>query len=154
MAKNRKNRQTSQPAANNKRITIQPDTGTDQKKQLWDFSSVDKEGCFAFIPGREDFDAKDILQKIIYFSERTWANIKQETYGKENKSKHHFLQYDKIYKEGHDRICALELQGDYEAIFSMRFEGKVRIIGIRDGQRFIVKWFDPNHQFCPSQRGK
>jgi hypothetical protein len=57
-------------------------------------------------------------------------------------------------REARERIAALRLDDPYDdktdRIFSMRLGGRVRIIGLRDGERFIVKWFDPNHEFAPS----
>jgi hypothetical protein len=34
----------------------------------------------------------------------------------------------------------------------MRLNSETRVIGLREGERFIVKWFDPNHGFCPQDR--
>jgi len=122
----------------------------DSYKQIWIFDSVDRDGEFSFDPNRDDMNQKDVLDKIVQYSARTWRDIKTETYGADNKTKHHSLSQDHFSESARDRIAKLHLADDVDAIFSMRLGNKTRIIGLRDGQFFVVKWFDPNHKFCPS----
>jgi len=96
-------------------------------------------------------DCKDILDKIIQYSARTWRDIKTETHDKDNRTKHHNLSYDQHSESARERIAKLHLDDYIDAIFSMRLDNKTRIIGLRNGQFFVVKWFDPNHKFCPSK---
>ena len=119
-------------------------------KQIWIFDSVDRDGEFCFDPNRDDMNHKDILDKIVQYSARTWRDIKMETYGDDNKTKHHNLSYDHLSESARERIARLHLDDDVDAIFSMRLDNRTRIIGLRNSHFFVVKWFDPKHKFCPS----
>ena len=134
-----------------KKRTQQPHVSTDARKQIWIFDSVDNDGDFRFAPGKEH--SEQVLDKIVHYSKRKWSEIKSEGHGAEGKSKHHYLDFDSLSPAAKKRVDALCLnEDDKESIFSMRLEGKIRIIGLRDGEKFIVKWFDPNHGFCPSTK--
>lgn len=134
------------------RTTIQKNAQSSTKKMIWIFDSVDRDGEFRFMPDREDMNAKDVLDKIIEYSCRTWQEVLQETHDKSGKSKNHSLVYDKISAEGKERIAKLQLDEDTDTIFSLRISNLERIIGIRHDEKFIVKWFDPQHRFYPSLR--
>lgn len=133
-----------------KRVT-KPAFSTDGKRILFDFGSVDVEGLFRFIPSRDDFEAAKILSAVLDFSRQTWAELRKATHN-DGKSKHHFLDAGSISAEGKDRIKALQLDDFTDAIFSLRINGRMRIIGIREGEKLIVKWYDPQHQFSHSNR--
>ena len=133
-----------------KKIAASP-VSTDNKRMIWVFDTVDVDGVFRFDPHREDFDAEDIFDKLLNYSRKTWAELRYETHDK-GKSKHHFLADAELSKEAEERIEKLRLAEDRDRIFSLRLENLTRIIGIRDGEKFIVKWFDPYHRFCPSTR--
>jgi len=143
MAKNTKNAR-----ANRKRVE-QISASTDICRQVWVFDSVDTDGHFRFSPRREDMDCEDILEKIIHFSKRTWIEIKQDMHD-DRKSKNHYLTYDALSDLAKERITRLHLTERTDEIFSMRLNNTIRIIGIREGDRFVVKWFDPKHEFSPS----
>ena len=135
-----------------RRHTEQPPASTENLKQLWVFDQVDNDGYFRFDPSREDMDCKDVLDKIIQYSARTWRDIRTETHGDDNRTKHHSLSYDQLSESARERIAKLHLDDYIDAIFSMRLDNKTRIIGLRNGQFFVVKWFDPDHKFCPSNK--
>lgn len=120
---------------------------TDRKKLVWDLNSVDKNGLFCFDTSRKDFSCEKVLNFMLTAGNRTWYEIKTETHDKSGKSKNHFLSYNSITQRGKERISALSLDEQTDSIFSLRLDNKIRIIGIRDGEKFIVKWYDPNHEF-------
>ena len=62
------------------------------------------------------------------------------------------LSYDGISQKGKDRIKVKHLEEYNDSIFSFALENKIRIIGIRDGNKFHVIWFDLNHEFFPSKK--
>jgi len=128
--------------------TEQPLLSTDNDKQVWIFDSVDRDGPFDFTPNRIDMDCEDILDKIIYYSGRTWNDIKRETHDS-GKTKHHHLSYNTLSESAINRIKKLHLGDQTDSIFQMRLDNMVRIIGLREGRNFIVKWFDSNHEFSP-----
>jgi len=135
---------------NTQKITSIP-VSADGEKILFDFSSVDTDGAFSFDPHRDDFDAEAIFAALLAISKQTWAEIKQATHNN-GKSRSHVLSEDSLTREAFKRINALGLQEESDDIFSLRINAKIRIIGIRMQQRFVVKWYDPKHQFSQSSR--
>ena len=125
-----------------------PIKSSDTLKPIWMFDMIDKGGKFAFDVLRDDFNHKEVLDKMIHYSTMTWADIKQQTNDK-GKSKHHFIGCDSISKDAIDRIHAKKLDEFSDMIFSFAFQNKLRIIGIRSNQCFHVLWYDPNHEVCP-----
>lgn len=121
---------------------------TDGEKMVWIFSEVDNDGDFKFDPHRDDFNSEDIFDKLIYFSKRTWGELRNDTHD-DGKSKHHFLADATLSKKAEERISRLKLEESRDQIYSLRLTNKCRIIGLRDEERFIVKWYDPEHGFCP-----
>lgn len=124
---------------------------TDGEKIIWRFDRLDKSGPFAFDLSRSDFDHREMLEKIISYSNMTWTEVKRQTHD-DGKSKHHFLEMGKLSRDAVDRISIKQLKEYEDSIFSFAFQNKLRIIGIREGQMFYVIWFDPEHQFCPSHK--
>ncbi len=158
MAKRTKNTQathgkkTDKIKSDHNKKTIQNACSSDNALQQWDFSKLDVGGEFAFNVLSQDMNHKLILTKILDFSKRTWAEIKRDTHDAKNKSAHHFLEFNSLSKEAKQRILFLGLENDTDSIFSMRLNNIVRIIGIRDKEKFIVKWYDSQHKFCPSKK--
>lgn len=138
------------PSSSKKHI-IQRPVSTDNEHMIWIFSEVDVDGLFRFDAYRKDFRADEIFDKLIQFSKRTWSELKKETHDK-GKSSHHFLSDTMLSREAEERISCLRLDERRDQIFSVHLNNKCRIIGLRDGAKFIVKWYDPEHQFCPSTK--
>ena len=125
---------------------------SDSKQVCWRFDKLDMDGKFAFDLSRTDFNHREILDKIIAYSNMTWDEVKKQTHDRKNKSKHHFLDMDALSADAIARIRAKHFEDRYQdSIFSFAFKNRLRIIGIRDGEEFHVVWFDPNHEFCPSK---
>lgn len=124
---------------------------TDGEKVIWCFEWLDKSGPFSFDLSRPDFDHREILEKIIAYSNMTWSEVKRQTHD-DGKSKHHMLDFSKLGIDAGERIRAKKLEQYTDSIFSFALQNKLRIIGIRKGQLFYAVWFDPGHQFCPSKK--
>ena len=148
MAKHNKNVKGNLNQVYKKQIPDQ-DNSTDKKKLVWDLNSIDKNGKFSFDTSRDDFSCDKVLNFMLSAGNRTWFEIKTETHGKKNKSKNHFLDYESLSSEAKDRIRVLDLNDKTDSIFSLRIENLIRIIGIREGEKFVVKWYDPKHEFYP-----
>lgn len=131
--------------------TVCENVSTDGEQIVFDFGSVDRSGRFCFDPHKDGFDAVTVLTELIDISGQTWAQLKQATHNN-GKSKHHFLSEDSLSAEAKSRIKALGLQESTDSIFSLRLNGKMRIIGLRDRGKFIVKWYDQEHEFSKSHR--
>ena len=97
----------------------------------------------------KSFFAEKIYPKLVAFEGKTWEDIERETYGKENKTKHHFVKIDKFIKEARDRIGQMRLK-DTDELFSLRLDGKTRIYGRRHLNYMEIIWVDPEHKICPS----
>lgn len=122
-----------------------------QKKPIWRFDWMDRNGKFAFDLSRIDFPHGKILEKFIEYGNKSWAEIIRQTHDF-GKSKHHILEYSGISSEGKARIREMRLEEYTDTIFSFALENKLRIIGIRLQDEFHVIWFDPNHEFYPSRK--
>lgn len=128
------------------------DQSTNSRKVVWVFDKIDRSGAFCFDIKRADFEHKDFLDKLISFSSMTWSEVLAQKHDKAQKTKHHLLEFDSLSKPAKDRISALKLEQDTDRIFSFALTNTMRIIGLRDGEKFCVKWYDPKHQFCPSSK--
>lgn len=124
---------------------------TDNCRVIWHFHKVDNDGCFAFSPKISGFKADEVIEKLLAYSKMTWAEVKKQTHDN-RKSKNHSLEYDSLSKEAKERISALKLEEDIDSIFSFALQNKLRIIGLRDRENFIVLWYDSEHRFCPSKK--
>lgn len=132
--------------------TARPAVSTDNEKPIWSFEGIDKIGMFRFDIERPDFDSKTLLNWMIDINGLTWIQIKQQTHDRNDKSCNHYLDYDGMSREAKERVLQMIADEDMDKVFSMRVNNKRRIIGIRDGAVFRVKWFDPEHQFYPADR--
>lgn len=133
-----------------KKRTSVPILPSEQKNPIWLFTNLDRDGDFAFDVNRDDFDYCDFLEKMISYSNMTWAEIKRQTHDR-GKSKNHMLSYDKLSVKAKERFRVKQLSEDEDAIFSFALNNKVRIIGIKKNEFFHVLWYDPRHEVCPSK---
>ena len=114
------------------------------------FDKIDRSGNYAFDVNREDFDHKEVLGKMVDYSSMTWGEVKRQTHD-DGKSKHHFLTPGSLSKGAVERLKAKDLEEFSDYIFSFALQNKIRIVGIRNGEKFHVLWYDPNHEICPSK---
>jgi len=100
----------TKPKPTIKRRSARPSQSTDNLNQIWVFDSVDRDGHFRFDPSRVDMNCRDILEKVVDYSRRTWQDIKTETHGRDNKSKHHILNVGSLSEKARSRIRHLDLE--------------------------------------------
>ena len=104
----------------------------------------DKIGCAWFL-------LDDFIKKCVNnFASMAWSEVERA------KKSHHDIPIENINRYYQERLSDLIdkgiLQSDYpEKLFGFRLEGKKRIYGIREGARFHVIWFDPEHDVVPSK---
>lgn len=134
-----------------KKTVQQNEYSSDNRKSVWCFDMLDRNGSFAFNLDRDDFRHKDFMDKLIAYSNMTWSEIKRQTHDN-NKSKHHFISPDKLSSHALERLKATELEEFSDSIFSFAFDNKLRVIGIRTNEYFHVLWYDPRHEVCPSTK--
>lgn len=150
MAK-RKNKELKQKDARKGKELPKTRKSTDGCYPVWIFTEIDRAGKFAFNVNREDFMHREVLDKVIHYSNMSWANIKMQTHDN-RKSKHHFIPFHELSKEAQDRLKQKDLTDDSDSIFSFAFQNRLRIVGIRKNEKFYVLWYDPNHEVCPSKK--
>ncbi len=129
-----------------------PVISTDGENIIWLFDKIDRSGSYAFDVNREDFDHKEVLTKMINYSSMTWGEVKRQTHD-DGRSKHHFLAPGSLSKEAAERLKARDLEEFSDYIFSFALQNKIRIVGIRNAEKFHVLWYDPDHKICPSKKG-
>ena len=123
---------------------------TDKDYPVWVFDMLDRHGKFAFDISSDIFEHKDFLEKMIFYSNMSWSEIKKQTHDK-GKSKHHFLELSKLSPQALERVKHLGYDKSFsDQIFSFAFNNTLRIIGIRIDEKFHVVWYDKEHKFCPS----
>ena len=118
---------------------------------VWTFRNIDRDGKFAFDTSRKDFDLKNFVEKMIFYSNMTWNEITRQTHDN-GKSKHHFLAENSLSNDAIERIKQKHFEDKTDSIFSFALNNKVRIIGFRDGAEFQVIWYDANHEFAISNK--
>ena len=123
----------------------------DSKCPVWYFDRLDKSGPFAFDTSRRDFRHREFIDKMVAYSNMTWADIKRQTHD-DGKSKHHILDEAGFSHDAVERIKAKHMEEDTDEIFSFAFQNLLRVIGVKQNEEFHVVWYDANHQFYPSKR--
>lgn len=124
---------------------------TDGKKVIWLFDMIDRSGKFAFDLNRDDFLHREVMEKMIHYSNMTWAEVKGQTHD-EGKSKHHLIAFDKLSNDAFDRFKERHLDGYEDSIFSFALQNRLRVAGIRENEHFHVLWHDSGHEICPSKK--
>lgn len=141
------NKVKSRTGVNQRSIPVRDaNISTDRQTLVWSFEKTDRNDQFRFTSDRDDMEHHELLYHIMQYSDRTWAEIKQDTHDRNNKSKHHTLSYDSLSRCAQQRMLAMNIEDD---VFSLALTNRLRIIGIRDGRIFRAIWYDPNHEFCP-----
>lgn len=117
-----------------------------KKTPVWGIAVFDHEGPW----GRElcDKDAaiwEEILPKLKSYESMTWGEIYK------NKDYNHSVSVSNLIKKARDRLVTLNLD-DQEQLFRFRLKGKSRVWGIRQGRVFLLLWWDPEHEICPSNK--
>lgn len=109
---------------------------------LWSFRILDIRGpwCWGELGGDS---LRSVLQRLKEFETMTWGEIE----GRD----HHFVDVPGCCKKTRDRLVELR-HDDADSLFSLRFTGKQRVFGIRDGQVLGILWWDPEHEVYPSAK--
>ena len=123
----------------------------DDAVPAWMFDKIDRGGDFRFDINRDDFDSKELINKMISYSGMTWKEIVRQTHD-DKRSKHHYLKINDLSKPALSRLKVLGLEEDSDQIFSFAFNNKLRIIGLREKDKFHLLWYDKEHQVCFSHK--
>lgn len=126
---------------NSKQVKIQEATNATGGKPAWRFSTVDRNGPFAWPIG--DNAELEIVEKLHQFDSMKWGEIEGND--------HHAIPLSKLSPEAQKRLAEIK-QDDIDEIFSFHSGGKPRIIGIRDRDLVKLLWWDKDHLVCPSHK--
>lgn len=144
-------KKTKKKKIDSEKNTVIKQPNNDNMNIVWAFDKIDRDGLFAFDPSREDFNHREIIDKLISYSSLTWGEIKRQTHDG-GKSKHHYLDSSSLSKEAANRLSQLHLEEESDCVFSMALQNKLRLIGLVHGDKFHVIWYDPEHKVCPSKK--
>ena len=137
-------KQNNSPAV---KTTIKNGVSYEGIKPAWVFDKIDRNGCFAFDINRDDFDYHEVLEKMISYANMTWGDLRRQTHD-DGKSKHHFLDADKLSKNAKERLVAMHLEEEADQIYSIALQNKLRIVGLRVSD--FLKWPAFDLTDCPS----
>lgn len=119
---------------------------------VWQVSKIDNESEWGWKYIGKDRWEKTILPHLVSRESMTWAAIELQTHGKKNKTCNHEIKVSDIIPAARKRLEELR-RDDYDVLFSLRVNGKIRIWGNREGRIFQIFWFDFEHEICPSLLG-
>jgi len=103
---------------------------------------MDKEGPW----GWNKFEPsliQELLQKIFETQKLTWQELR------DNGS--HPVLYDQLSAEAQKRLRQLQ-KDDLDELYSLHISGLKRIWGVKEGNLFLILWWDPKHEVCPSPK--
>jgi hypothetical protein len=107
----------------------------------WNLDKIDMAGPF----GWHQSDVASLLQTVFprlkHFETMTWGQIPS--------TGSHEIEVGDLCKEAQQRLRELDLE-EYDTLYSVRVQGKLRVFGIKDRALLRVLWWDPEHQVCPS----
>lgn len=146
-----KKKQIVKKNSNGKKTTQKIRTSNDNQCIIWVFTKIDNDGPFKFSAKRDDFNSELILDKIINYSNMTWQQILRQTHDN-GKSKNHNLDYKGLSAKAKDRIKAKRLDDYTECLYSIALNNLIRVVGIREEEKFYVLWYDPKHEVYPSHK--
>ncbi len=108
----------------------------------WSFQRVDFDGpwCFSSMTWEQ---AKETLQKLGQLENMTFAQLRDQGSHPLNGG---------ISTEAKKRLQEIAQDDAEERLYSLRVNGKPRVVGIRDRNVIYILWWDPEHEVCPSEK--
>lgn len=144
-------KQTKRNENKSKKSTVKTPVSYENVCPIWVFDRIDRNGQFAFDIERKDFNHYEILDKMISYATMTWSQLRYQTHD-DGRSKHHYLEADKLSKEAQERLKAMHLEEESDLIYSIALQNKLRVVGLRDKDKFHVLWYDPEHDVYPATK--
>ena len=132
-----------------KRTAYREDPGsTDSQRPIWSFRRGDWDGPWP--PNSPEF-GPEVVKALAKHEGMTWAKIKQATKGRRGTSKSHSIDVATGLTDAAKKR-AREINLDTDEVFSLRIDGKKRIIGVRRGATLEILWYDRNHKVARQTR--
>jgi len=85
----------------------------------------------------------ELAGKLKSFEERSWRHIAG------NQDRDHSIPLSRLVPQAQELAVAKNID-DYDEIWSFHLTGTQRLWGVKHGRRFMIIWWDPEHQICPS----
>lgn len=128
-----------------KEVVIPKRKSPDQMTPSWRFRRFDKD-CAEWGFATLQKHLTKVLDYLRSYEDKTWEEIKKMTHD-DGKTKNHPVGFDGLKKPAIRRLHKIKMD-DIPGVFSLRFENKFRIIGIRDEAVLDILWIDPKHEVC------
>lgn len=146
-AKNRKPKRESDPAK--KSVPAEASGSWKKKKPVWRFGKFDSSHPKW---GSSRVDYEELETKLVSFENMTWQEIDSASGGRSNGTNNHFLPIEEIAPDAQVRFAELHLEEFSDNLYSLRINGKHRLIGILSEGIFEFLWNDPDHEVCRSNK--
>lgn len=146
--KKRRTTHTSKPQRNNTKVKPEHEReieGHGNQKPAWQLEKVDVEHPKWGWKKLTTDQTLAILDKLKSYESRTWKEIVSD------KKRDHAVRVEDLDKQARERLIELKYD-DFEILFRLRFEGKQRLWGIKEGFLFKILWWDEKHTVCPSPK--
>jgi hypothetical protein len=108
---------------------------------VWRFSSVDREGPFAWTNLAHPPSYKEIMEKLHNFETMHETEIRAQG--------SHPVEISLFAKTARDRLGDIQLD-DIDEMMSFRITGAGRVWCRMDRNMMLILWWDPQHEVCPS----
>lgn len=130
-------------------VVLKEPVSYDKKKPSWRFARFDSD-CADWGLDTLKKEIENVLDCLRSYEDCTWQLIKTMTHGKKGKTKNHYVSRDGLTKKGRKRLNDIQ-NDDVEEVFSLRYNGLFRIIGLLRGDILYILWIDPNHEVCETK---
>jgi hypothetical protein len=97
-------------------------------------------GAFGFAQAEHAHLLHDIIPRLHGFQTMNWEQLGGQGC--------HEIAFGSLSKDG--QAAVQEACDDDLDVYSLRINGAMRVLGTVDGNVCLLRWFDPEHQFCPS----
>lgn len=124
--------------------TIGPKS-TDNEFIVWGITKIDNECKWAWCDVDKDTFWGIILPRLAAFESMTW----REAFGDAN----HAIPIFKLEADARKRLSELQFD-DQDRLYRLSVKGAPRIWGVRQGAKFCVLWYDPDHSVYKTKKNR
>lgn len=150
VAKNKKNAVKRKVESNKNAIKIENPNSIFDKTPVWKFDLLDLDhDCWSL--EKCDFKASQLIRKLKHFESMKWRDIFLANGGKSRGTNNHHIPINNMIKPAQQRAKEINIDVHQE-LFSLRFNGTERILGVLTNGEFHMVWYDKNHEICPSSK--
>lgn len=128
-------------------VRIAEDPGNfDRQTPAWRFDRCDQDHEHWGWGAQEAQTLQFVLHEMLpRFEGMTWAQIKQQSGGRNHGTNSHSLSVDGFCARARKRLSEMRLE-EVDTLFSLRHTSGLRVYGIREGRLLHLIWCDPHHK--------